>query len=337
MPFQVIYSEFSRQPGIINSFDAGADIIAVCDLQVTLTATVDGDLFGHTIVWEQVSGAPVTFITPTDQLSVTYVNAIPGSPITGGVFDDKVFRFIIDKNSTDPNNPEQFDDVNVFGAPTSFVHNSHNTFLTNQGGLQAYTNANVPQNYFFVLDSDGAGCNNTAFDLRWSPPTDSTFDVVRYEIEEYTPGSGFAVVGTTTADYRNFQNIILGRSYRVLTYLSNGAVHVGPLVLPDPTEPVAQDTVYNAYSTPGAVVSNFDLELFSLISCEEPELSDNNVYDSYSNPAVEVSNYTVELLTLITCTEPELDDNDVYDSYSTAGAIISNFDVIDLDGGQVGG
>lgn len=338
MPFQVVYSEYSRQPGIINSFDAGADQIAVCDLEITLTATVDGDLFGHTILWEQISGAPITFITPTDQLTVTYVNAIPGSPITGGVFDDKVFRFTIDKGSTDPNNPEQFDEVNVFGAPTNPVFTSYVSVIGGQGAQgQNYLDTDVPQNFTFILDNDGGGCGNTQFDLIWSGPATNESRVVRYEVEEYTPGAGFSTVAVFNPQQRRFKNVQLGRSYRVITYLVYGGVHVGELLAPDPTSPAAQSTSYQSYAAAPVTVDNFDVLIRSIVICDEPELDDNNIYGSYAAAPVTIDNFDVITRTVVTCTEPELDDNNIYGSYAAGSVVIEDFNVVDLDGSQVGG
>ena len=93
MPLQVIYSEFGKQPGVINSFSAGPDIFPVCDLQVTITATVSGDLFGHTTLWEQISGDAVIFLTPAANSLVLEYALAAGSPvIPPPVIDDKVFQ-----------------------------------------------------------------------------------------------------------------------------------------------------------------------------------------------------------------------------------------------------
>ena len=104
MPFQVSYSFKATPVGVINFFSAGEDQFPVCDTSVTLTAIVIGDLTGHTIVWEQLTGPAVTFTSPLNQLVVTY---------TVATFEDRSFRFTIDKGT----GSEQFDDVGMFGTP----------------------------------------------------------------------------------------------------------------------------------------------------------------------------------------------------------------------------
>jgi hypothetical protein len=59
---------------------------------ITITALVSGNLTGHTILWEQISGQTVTFTTPTDQLSVTFTQT--------SLADDKEFIFWIDKGTS---------------------------------------------------------------------------------------------------------------------------------------------------------------------------------------------------------------------------------------------
>jgi len=337
MPFQVIYSEFSRQPGVINSFNAGEDQIVVCDPTITLTATVNGDLFGHTILWEQVSGAPVNFVTPTDQLIVSYENG-SGSPLTGGTFDDKVFRFWIDKGSTDPNNPPMFDDVNIFGAPTEQLYNDISTTLVGLG--QGHKDSNVPTNVLVILEDDGAECSATAFDLIWDPPPNEEVPVVRYQIEEYAAGVGFATIGFVKPTVRRFNNIVVGRSYRILTVLANGSKGISKLVWADPTQNrFAQSSSFTSIAAnDGATISNFELNLVTLVPCVDPQLDNNNTYNDITTLSGGViSNFDVIERSLTQCIDPQLDNNNSYNDISTKPAVITDFTVIDLTGGQVGG
>ena len=109
MAFQVIFSQRVTPSGVISQFDAGADKVAVCDLDVTLTATIVGDANGHTFFWEQLSGSPIIITSAQNELTFSY---------TQDTFDDKSFRFYIDRNSAQ----EKFDDVVVFGSPTSSAY-----------------------------------------------------------------------------------------------------------------------------------------------------------------------------------------------------------------------
>lgn len=114
MPFQISLSHYKRGPGIIYSFDAGENKNAICGtINITLTARVNGDLFNHTLWWEQVSGNPVNWLSPRDQLTVDV--SYPAS-------DDKVFRFYIDKGTS----REQYADVTIYGTPTSIYNGEIN-------------------------------------------------------------------------------------------------------------------------------------------------------------------------------------------------------------------
>lgn len=108
MPFQISLHSNVKSRGVINSFNAGNDQYATCASEIILTATVDGNLGGHTIRWEQMSGdTQIVWLTPTNQLSATFA-------IVGGGSSDRTFRFYIDKGTP----LEQFDDVTAWGTPT---------------------------------------------------------------------------------------------------------------------------------------------------------------------------------------------------------------------------
>ncbi len=64
-------------------------VIATCQSVITLSVTLTGDIRGHTFLWEQLSGTPVTFDTPVDQPSVVFQQTT--------IADDKQFVFWIDK------------------------------------------------------------------------------------------------------------------------------------------------------------------------------------------------------------------------------------------------
>lgn len=107
MPFQISLHSNVKQRGVINSFSAGEDQIAICAPEVTLVATIDGVLAGHTVFWEQLSGDQVLWLTPQNQIVVTFATVSAGST-------DRVFRFYVDKGTP----LEQHDDIVVWGTPT---------------------------------------------------------------------------------------------------------------------------------------------------------------------------------------------------------------------------
>ena len=115
MPIQVIATYVKIPPPPVDLLTAGADIFPFCDLTVTLVAIVDPleNLQGHTILWEQLSGTPVTLDTPTE-ISTTYTKITNDQT-------DKEFRVTIDK---DIPNEEQSDVVIVYATPTSLTESA---------------------------------------------------------------------------------------------------------------------------------------------------------------------------------------------------------------------
>jgi hypothetical protein len=99
-------SVYRQQAGIISSLTLGPNQCIPCAQSVTLVATVVGNLAGHTITWEQISGNLVTWTTPI--IGVTTVS------YTQTANDDKKFRMWIDKGSPSA----IYSDVIVYGAPT---------------------------------------------------------------------------------------------------------------------------------------------------------------------------------------------------------------------------
>ena len=105
MPFQIVLQTYKQNRGLINSFTAGPDQLVLCENIINLEATVDGNLFGHTIEWEQIAGNPVTLLNP-NTLTPSYVEVDT---------TEKTFRFYIDRGTVF----EQFDDITVFSKPVS--------------------------------------------------------------------------------------------------------------------------------------------------------------------------------------------------------------------------
>ncbi len=346
MPFQVIYSEFSRQPGVINFFTCQPDVQAVCDLQIVLTATVDGDLFGHTIVWEQISGTAVTFITPLDQLSIEYLNGT-GSPITGSVFDDKVFRFTIDKGSLNPTSPEQFCEVNVFGAPTEITFSNA---LMGQSTTQGYLDCNVPSclqtSVGLNANLDGAECPLLTGTLFWGPPLCEDVAILRYQVEEFISGSGWSVVATLNPIQRRFDGVVAGRSYRVVTLLANGSVDLGCIQYLDPDAAYVQDRTFSTITgqnSGGVISTNYNVLTRSIINCADPGV--NGEFNKTFNGirafgGTVVANYNVISRTIINCADPGVNGefNKTFNGIRAfGGTVVTNYENLVQSGGQIGG
>lgn len=111
MPFQISLISSSRSRGIINWFTAGTDQYATCAPEITLTATVDGNLGGHSVLWEQTGGdTQIVWLTPLNQLQVVFA-------VIGGGSSDRNFRFYIDKGTP----LQQYDEVVTWGTPTDVL------------------------------------------------------------------------------------------------------------------------------------------------------------------------------------------------------------------------
>ena len=105
MPFQVTFSNRSRLLSQVILLTAGEDQFHICTPTIYLEAIVVGNITGHSVQWEQLSGTPVVLF---DSNTLTpYFNVVDGT--------DKSFRVWIDKNTP----LEQFDDVNIIKTPTS--------------------------------------------------------------------------------------------------------------------------------------------------------------------------------------------------------------------------
>lgn len=92
---------------------AGEDQQRICDPIVYLQATVNGNLSGHTFLWELLSGDAVTLIQDS-QTQAHYV--------VDGTTHDRVFRFWIDKGKYN----EQFNDVKIYATPTDYMKINNN-------------------------------------------------------------------------------------------------------------------------------------------------------------------------------------------------------------------
>ena len=167
MPFQITLQTYRQLLGQINSFTAGPDQLVLCEDTIVLEATVDGDLFGHTFEWEQLSGT-VVVLNNDDTLTPSFSN-VDGS--------DKTFRFYLDRGTP----KEQFDDITVFNKPISDAqfNKSDSTFRRFIGvdevecsSINAVLETNVPPP--ITLQGDGPDPLNRLV-LDWDLPPDLNY------------------------------------------------------------------------------------------------------------------------------------------------------------------
>jgi hypothetical protein len=62
--------------------------LVICESTITLSVDLVGDIRGHTFLWQQLSGSPITFETPANATSVVFQQT--------AIADDKTFVFWID-------------------------------------------------------------------------------------------------------------------------------------------------------------------------------------------------------------------------------------------------
>ena len=170
MPFQNIIS-IGGNTVVVSALDvdAGPDLFAICVPDATLTATVTlepSDITVHSYLWEQVSGNPVTWITPINQLSASYTTLD---------FSDKKFRFTVDKNTQS----ELFDEVVVFGTPTSSM-----PFSAGHSSQIETSCRRVTLSFLANATSVGSLQLTSSYELNWTTPTcDETEHLVEYLVQ----------------------------------------------------------------------------------------------------------------------------------------------------------
>ena len=209
MPFQVVYSSRISAPGVITYFTAGEDQAALCSVNNTLEATVIGDTEGHTFLWEQMSGNPIVWTSPTDQLLVTYNNP-------SAIYDDKVFRFWIDKGKPD----QQYDEITVFGTPTAKAVFNYGSDQATYASLGSTYNCRAPEASmsltFIGSPQEGSESDESSFALMWGLPECDSDEILQFGIQEASsPWSEIAIVPKTGNTY---SPIVPNRAYRVVAY-----------------------------------------------------------------------------------------------------------------------
>ena len=350
MPFQVSFSAKTTPKGIITNFTAGPDQVVVCDTTVFLEATVNGDLTGHTFLWEQIDGDPVTFLTPLNQFAISYTTAN---------FLDKTFRFFIDKGT----GIEQFDDVFMFSTPTLPLVTGvpdQNCIINTGGSLHCdkpllTIDIVMPTTF---LPEPVIACNiNTDPILVWTPQCKSEI-IIQYVVQyrlSAGPWIDEVILPPTTLQH---VPTVLGATYQVVAVYreSNSAINS-----------VASDSIWwdgtlRTRSTKlggviGAVVDmsmnisthrareetvlipSYSVSLLTLLTCDPDAPEDMNLTEtSGSDKNVVIPTYTVLDLSLISCAPDAPEDMNLTEtSGSDLLVLIPTYSVLDLHGGDIGG
>ncbi len=205
----------SLRIGQIQSLTKIPDVVAVCSTDITLSVELIGDLKGHTLLWEQISGTTtgIVYTSPLNQTTLTYFN----DPIIGNR-DDKLFRFWLDKGKS----YAQYRDIWVWGTPVDKVQPtvyqlSNYSNITDVSGSAVTINAYIGLYEIFYPD-------NTTFSgycIEWDFPTNQdNIHFINYTVQKYDIINGVWIDVYTTTDII-YANILIDTTYRVVGKYTN--------------------------------------------------------------------------------------------------------------------
>lgn len=331
MPFFIATSYRNLTQDAVSFVDAGPDQQLICDPSGVLTAVVSGDLAGRVLLWEQISGSPVSFTSPTNQLSVTF-NQFD--------FDDKTFRFTVDKNLPS----ERYDDITVFGSPTSIAYQSPDQLLSSSRINETIPVASlsvalesIPHTVVYCKDLSNS-------ELVWTI-SDVTVPLIGFNIEFKLGGGAWTVEATTSPSSRVYVPLFTNSSYlyRVVAIRKTpNATYSVPSNYVNRT--VLQDDVltvndYAALSTTNILtntqITHFNVDTLKLVK-KPPVIDDSqlSMNQRLSNSAVKL--FTVQTLVLLTKPPVEIESH-LTSQQQLSSSRITTFTVEDLTGGSVGG
>jgi len=344
MPFQVIFSQNAAPAGIIQFFSAGPDGVAVCDLEFTLTAEVIGDLQGNVFEWEQISGSPVTFTTPTNELSVTYNQT---------TFDDKTFRFYLNRGT----GFEEFDDVTVFGSPTDSVTNvvssdktsiliSEAEFFRDDNLLLHFiTNYPIVQNSSAHINKSYTASEAV---LTWEF-LDTSQEVLGYIVRERDNSTGtWNDIASLLPTDNFFDSVTIGRSYQISAIVRFNNSHIGQRLsnviwlsgsfLDIDKIEIAETKTYTTMINADVInVSDYNVDKLVVVTHNIPFDSRDTTPPTTDNLTINISDYDVDVFFITSKdggTDTIIKTNITTDS---SNITISDYDVLVLTGTAVGG
>lgn len=189
MGFQISMSVYRQQSGIISSLTLGPNQCIPCAQSVTLVATIIGNLAGHIITWEQVSGNAVTWTTP-----ITGVTTVSYTQTSN---DDKKFRMWIDKGAPSA----VYADVIVYGAPTEdapLILNVGSVTQTDISSLRTVACKSIL--YGYPLSSQNmlgtATQDPTTVIIYWTNPTFDSKYISSILVQKYIGNGQYTTIGT---------------------------------------------------------------------------------------------------------------------------------------------
>lgn len=316
MPFQNIIS-LGGNAVVISVLDinAGPNQFAICDPSATLTGTVTlepGDLTVHSYLWEQISGTPVTWLTPLTGFTVSYTTTSS---------DDKRFRFTADKNTSS----EKFDEVIIYGTPTSTA-----TITDNLTEIATYTCRSVSLSYLMEPSTVGSLTPTTQYRLNWSLPSCNDDNrLVEYWVQSKSvlgPWNTFEVV--PAGNPRTSVTSSITDTFRVYAVYTDGLNAASNLIY-TPTSGVSGILLNELTVTDNLTHNITTYSVVQLTLSTQPVADNHTITDNLTHT---ISTYSVVQLTLIA---NAVADNHVINDTNTS--IIDFYEVVDLTGGNIGG
>lgn len=202
MPFSNIQQfklNFSNLVVTVNSF-----VHSSCEQILTISASYNGILSGHTFLWEQISGTPVTWLEPLNQTSVTYNN--------NGIRDDKVFRLYVDKDTV----IEQVFDILVSSVARDFLYIKQNSseYLKD---ITYYSPSTISFIAPAISESGITSINTSPRMVVFNIP--DTSNIAYIELQQYINNS-YIPVQVTMASSNFFNNLLNNTTYRLANKLT---------------------------------------------------------------------------------------------------------------------
>ncbi len=323
----IILGYKKNAPSTIVSIVPFQRLISICGGSETLTAVVVGDLTGHTVLWEQLTGIPVTWTSPLNQLIVTF---------TTNSFTDKTFRFWIDKTGTNP----QFEDLELLATPTdtASIGTADRNCIASYGiplGCRKVT-----AKLFNKLTS-GAGCGSANYSIVWNEPTCDADRIDSYIVEEFD-GSSWVQVATIPRydingdlNQRIYLNPTADTSYRIITRYIDFS-----LVSTYISNSVFTNSTPSGAASAGEIASlgsASNLPAITAYSVNSISLLKRSVTDTTSlgtgSKLPTITSYSFSPLFVIGRT---VTDSSAVGAMAD-GVIITGYTVLDLSGGGIGG
>jgi len=316
MPFQNIIS-IGGNTVVISALDvdAGPDLFAICVPDANLSATVTlepSDITVHSYLWEQVSGGPITWITPVNQLTSSYTTLD---------FGDKTFRFTVDKNTQS----ELFDEVVVFGTPTVTMLFSADT----QSEIDTACRR-VTLSFLANATSVGSIELTTSYELNWTAPTcDETERLVEYLVQRKPALGPWITFGVVPfGNPRTFDTPNITDVFRVVSIYDDNENYESNLIY-EPGSGKSGILISNILFDSGisSQMITYDVDDLSLITM-------STLSDMYfgSGSTSQTPFYTVDDLSLITMSTL----SDMYFGFGSTSQT-TFYEVDDLTGGNIGG